>query len=182
MKRIPNIITVSRIILSIIILLINPNSIMFIVLYIACGLSDIVDGFIARKFSLQSVLGAKLDSIADMVFLVVVFIKFLPIIKVPSFIISWIMIIAIIRVTSLLIVRLKYRTFAVLHTYLNKLTGITLLLFPLAYKVFDVEILASLVCIIASIAALEEIIIHLFSTELLIDTKGICIKSAIRKV
>lgn len=181
MKQIPNIITVTRILLSIIILFISPNSIVFLVLYIACGLSDIVDGYIARKFSLQSDFGAKLDSLADMVFVLIVFIKLLPIVKVPEYILYWIIIIAIIRMISLLWVRLKYHSFAVLHTYLNKLTGITLLLFPLAYQVVDVGILASLICTIASFAAFEELLIHATSTELRLNNKGLWDRSVHRE-
>lgn len=182
MKKIPNIITISRMILSIVILFTSPNSILFIGLYITCGLSDIADGLIARRFSLESALGAKLDSISDMIFVAVVFFKLLPLIKVSQFILFWIILIAMIRLTSLLIVKLKFRSFGVLHTYLNKLTGITLFLIPIAYHVVEEDVFASIICIIGSIAALEEMIIHLSSSELSLDNKGLWIKRMNRQV
>ena len=69
-KNLANIITVSRIIVSISIAFVIPFSSTFFLLYSYCGISDIIDGFVARKTHTESVRGALLDSIADIVFLV----------------------------------------------------------------------------------------------------------------
>jgi len=176
MRHIPNIVTISRIMLSVLIFFINPYTTLFIILYIICGLSDIVDGFIARKLSLESDLGARLDSLADMIFVIIIVIKLFPIIKLPYFIIYWMIMIAMIRLTSVMIVRMKFHTFAVLHTYLNKLTGITLLLFPLVYSFVDIGFFSSVICVIATCAAVEEMIIHIYSKELRYESKGLWIR------
>ena len=77
MKTIPNYISVGRIILSLTLILIKPLSLAFYVIYIVCGLSDIVDGFIAPNTRTTSILGAKLDSMGDMVMAFVIFFCFI---------------------------------------------------------------------------------------------------------
>lgn len=42
------------------------NSVTFWVCYLWCGISDMLDGLLARKFGQQSMTGAKLDSISDL--------------------------------------------------------------------------------------------------------------------
>ena len=61
MKNIANIITGSRIVFSIAILFIPPFAPMFYVLYAAAGLTDMIDGTVARKTNTVSAFGAKLD-------------------------------------------------------------------------------------------------------------------------
>jgi len=55
MKTIPNCISFSRIIFSLILVFIKPLSVAFYAIYIICGLSDIMDGFIARKTGTTSI-------------------------------------------------------------------------------------------------------------------------------
>nr|WP_295777963.1 CDP-alcohol phosphatidyltransferase family protein [uncultured Intestinibacter sp.] len=43
-----------------------------------CGILDVLDGFIARKFNVTSKLGAKLDSIPDMIMIFVILFRFVP--------------------------------------------------------------------------------------------------------
>ena len=78
MKHVPNCITLSRIILSITLLVIHTFSPMFFVVYTYCGVSDVLDGFLARKFSLSTENGAKLDSISDIVFYGITAAKIMP--------------------------------------------------------------------------------------------------------
>ena len=49
-------------------LAVPPFSALFWILYLCSGLTDILDGFLAGKLHQESALGAKLDSIADLVF------------------------------------------------------------------------------------------------------------------
>ena len=68
LKHLPNIITFLRFPLSIAMLVVSPFSSHFWILYLCSGLTDILDGFLVRKLHQESALGAKLDSIADFVF------------------------------------------------------------------------------------------------------------------
>lgn len=173
MKIIPNVISIMRIIFSISLICIKPQSIEFYFIYMVCGMSDVLDGFIARKTGTTSMIGAKLDSIADMVMIGVLLFLFYPIIN-PTFEIAvWIVIICAIRVTGMIYAFKKYRTFISIHTYGNKFTGVIIFLIPIEILYIDINILNYVVCIIATISALEELIIQLISKEIEIDRKSI---------
>lgn len=72
----PNLITVGRLLAVpfLIYLLMNADWKSGALLFIAAGISDAVDGFIARHFDQRSKLGAYLDPIADKLMLVSVFV------------------------------------------------------------------------------------------------------------
>ena len=92
-----NILTFSRIAAGIVLLLCPVFSPAFYALYIAAGLSDMLDGYVARKTDTVSKFGARLDTIADFVFVVVCLIKVLPVLRVSAWLYAWIGIIALIK-------------------------------------------------------------------------------------
>ena len=67
MKQIPNILTISRFILTpfIFIAIIEKNFLLALILLIVSGLTDVLDGFIARKFNFISNFGKLIDPLAD---------------------------------------------------------------------------------------------------------------------
>ncbi len=67
LKHLPNLISVLRILLipAFVLLLIRGNNIYAFGVLVAAGLSDAVDGFIARTWDLKTKTGAYLDPIAD---------------------------------------------------------------------------------------------------------------------
>ena len=67
-RHIPNMFSLLRILLSVLLIPLLPIRIVFTVVYIAIGITDLLDGLIARKYGYESDFGAKLDSIADFVF------------------------------------------------------------------------------------------------------------------
>lgn len=84
-KYIANIITVSRIVFSLPLLFIPISSAWFYILYLFCGLTDMIDGTIARKTGAVSKFGSRLDTVTDFVFMLVCCIKILPIIYISEF-------------------------------------------------------------------------------------------------
>ena len=72
----PNFITIARFVMVplIIMVMINGEMLMAFVLFVLAGISDGLDGFIARQFNQKSELGAWLDPVADKFLLVSVFI------------------------------------------------------------------------------------------------------------
>jgi len=64
---IPNIISFIRLIIAPIVLwlLIQKNYSLALILFIIAGVSDLIDGYIARKWNQRSTLGAYLDPLAD---------------------------------------------------------------------------------------------------------------------
>ena len=182
MKAIPNIISIGRIILSIALLKVEPLSGVFWILYIGCGVSDMVDGCIARKTSNTSELGAKLDSIADFVMIVVAIIIFYPLAKPNYLILFWILGIAAIRLLAVLIAYIKFTTFAMLHTYANKFTGLLLFIFPFGMTTLPANLLMSIICVIATVSALEEFMIQVRSKTLDLNRKSICIPNNVEQI
>ncbi len=170
-RNIPNIITLFRIIGSILLLFVMYPSNLFLCLYIQCGLSDILDGWVSRRWSLQSRFGAKLDSIADFLFIGVVLLKTLPSFHLSNRILFWIIGIACVRITSMILMFYRFHVVAGLHTYANKITGFTLFMAPLFLSVINHVTLGTLLCIIASISGVEEFILVCTLKELDLNTK-----------
>lgn len=65
MKHLANGITISRIVASFMLIATNIFSILFFLLYAYCGISDMIDGIVARKTATVSKVGATLDSVAE---------------------------------------------------------------------------------------------------------------------
>ena len=142
-----------------------------------CGLSDILDGFIARKMNISSKSGAILDSVADLIFIAVMLLIFVPILSFELWLLIWITAIAVIRLSSLIIGFIKYQAFAYLHTYANKITGVVLFCFPVLYHLTDLTITGMVLCSIASLSALEEFVITIKEKELNRNIFGLFIRT-----
>ena len=93
-KQIANIITSCRILGSIGLCFCPVFSACFCGLYLFCGLTDMVDGTIARKTDAVSECGARLDTVADFLFVIASFGKILPVIRIPVWICVWAAVIA----------------------------------------------------------------------------------------
>ena len=72
----PNLITLARILsVPIVIWAISSGEMLFaFILFVAAGISDAVDGFIAKRFNMASELGAYLDPLADKALLVSIYV------------------------------------------------------------------------------------------------------------
>ena len=151
-----NIITIIRILCSIAILFCNALSPVFYTLYIIAGVSDMVDGYIARRTNSVSELGAKLDTIADFVFVVVCLIKLMPVLTIPDWLLIWIGIIAIIKIINAISGFVVQKKFVAIHSIANKITGLLLFVFPLTLYFIELKYSAIFVCAIATFAAIQE--------------------------
>ena len=155
-KSIANIITGSRIIISLPLLFISLSSVWFYILYLICGLTDMIDGTIARKTGTATKFGAMLDSVADFVFMLVCAIKILPQIHLPAQLWIWIIIIALIKIFNILIVFICKRKLLSIHSLLNKITGFALFLLPLSLAFIETTYSVSTICVLATIAVVQE--------------------------
>lgn len=156
MKSIANIITGSRIVFSIALLFIQPFSPMFYVLYAVAGLTDMIDGTVARKTNTVSAFGARLDTIADFVFVTVCLFKLLPILDIPVWLWIWIAVIALIKVINIISGAIMFKRMIVLHTVMNKITGALCFLLPLTLSLIDLKYGTIVVCTAATFAAIQE--------------------------
>ena len=151
-----NTITFFRIAASIVLLFCPVFSPAFYALYIAAGLSDMLDGFVARKTDTVSKLGTKLDTIADLVLVVVCLIKLLPILSLPAWLYIWIGIIALIKVVNIISGFAVQKKLVAVHSVMNKATGVLLFLLPLTIPTVPLKYSAIVVCAAATFAAIQE--------------------------
>ena len=151
-----NIITCIRIVCSIALLFCPVFSPAFYALYIAAGVTDMIDGAVARKTGTVSEFGAKLDTTADFVLVVVCLIKLLPVLHVPAWLYIWIAIIAFIKVANILAGYIRQKEFLSVHSIMNKVTGGLLFVFPLTLSFIDLRYSAAVVCVVATAAAIHE--------------------------
>lgn len=151
-----NLITSYRILLSLLLLFFPALSPGFYGLYLAAGLSDMLDGFVARRTNSASPLGAKLDSMADLVFLAVCLIKLLPVLTLPVWLWGWVGLIALLRLVNVVSGFVRRKKLVLLHTRANKLTGALLFLLPLSLGFLNIAYTAVPLCALASFAAIQE--------------------------
>ena len=156
MKALANRITICRILCSIALLFFPAFSPAFYVLYITAGISDMVDGWVARRTHTASELGAKLDTIADIVFVIVCMVKLLPVWDITTWLYVWIGIIALIKVINIISGFIVQKQFVTVHSTMNKVTGLLLFIFPLTFSFIDLKYSAAVVCIFATFAAIQE--------------------------
>ncbi len=178
MKHLPNLLTGLRIVLSGLLLLLLDNRTAFLVTYLACGLTDALDGFLARRYGWQSRLGSLLDSIADVcMFGVVIYALIVWWGGVSPLVLAMVLTVTAIRVAALVIARVRFGRFAMLHTIGNKITGALLFLYPIEYLLFSTGVLLYPLAAFALLSAAEECVIHLRAVELDPDRKGLFFKA-----
>ena len=136
----------------------------FWTLYLLCGLSDILDGAVARLAGTESRIGERLDTLSDVVFVAVWMVLFIPAINVGRWLWIWIGIIAFIKVVNVISGLAMKKGFVAKHTLANKATGILLFLLPMIvlWEVIKVPYII-LVSLLATFAAVQEG--HLIRTE-----------------
>ena len=155
-KHIANIVTGSRIVLSLPLLFIPLTSAWFYALSLLCGFSDMIDGTVARRTSSSSEFGARLDTVSDFVFMTVALIKFLPHLHIPVWMWIWIGIIATMKLCGSVWCFFRTGKFVLPHTVLNKVTGLFLFLLPVTVIFIELTYTLPFVCVVATVAATHE--------------------------
>ena len=156
-KHIANIITGSRMVLSLPLLFIPLTSAWFYTLYLLCGFSDMIDGTVARRTSSASEFGARLDTVSDFVFMSVALIKFVPHLPIPVWLWIWIGVIAVIKLGNVAWGFVRTKKLISPHTIMNKVTGLLLFLLPATISFVDLTYTLSIVCTVATVAAIHEV-------------------------
>lgn len=177
MKNLPNVLSVSRIMISGLLFFLGGYPVLFTILYFYCGVSDVVDGYIARRWKAESSIGAKLDSLGDFVFymlIATVFFIHTELMKEP--IVLWLVIaVLIIRLSNIVITKLKFSQWGMMHTTGNKLSGLFIYFMLPAYILFPglPATVGIIVVFIALTTAIEETLILLFSKQYDLNQKSI---------
>jgi len=157
----------------------------FVIVYIITGLTDVLDGWLARKFHWETDFGAKLDGFADIVFMLsllgVVFgvlgRALLP--QIELYVIIGVAVLALIKLVNLFYTKIKFKQWSTMHTLANKYTALPFyVLIPLfVLFTYDVPGWLNLTLLallgIVFFANLEETLILTLSKEYDMNTKSI---------
>ena len=150
----PNIITLLRIAGSLGLLLCDVTSVVFWIIYALCGISDIVDGWLARKLKCVTKKGALLDSLADICFVACLCPLLLPILDLPQWLWLWAGVIVAIKIVNQISALVMHGHCCFPHTLANKTTGFLLFIAVpiILWSIIPIAIVAA----IATFAAIHE--------------------------
>jgi CDP-diacylglycerol--glycerol-3-phosphate 3-phosphatidyltransferase len=159
MKRssVPNLITGSRIALSLLLLSLAPLGAAYLAVYAFAGLTDMADGALARRWNVTSVLGSRLDTMADMSMLGVALATLWPYLPFTGALLGWFGAVAAVKAVSLALYYAKRRAVLSHHSPLNKVVGALLYLYPFALAFAWRTEAACALLALASAAAIEEL-------------------------
>jgi CDP-diacylglycerol--glycerol-3-phosphate 3-phosphatidyltransferase len=146
----------SRIVLCLPLLLVDAMTVPFWALYVTAGLTDMLDGFLARRWGVESKFGARLDSLADFVFVIAVGYKLFPHLKLPATLWMMIGLIALVKIINAISSYMVKNRIEFLHTKANKLTGFLLFIGMMAIGLSYFIPVAWAIACIALFAAIQE--------------------------
>ena len=156
MKNLPNAITILRFFGAICLLFFGIKSNAFWVIYFVCGLSDMLDGYLARKLHCESKTGAILDSFADLVFVACCCYKLIPVLAFPKWLWIWGGVIVAIKVINQISALVMYKKFVFPHTVANKVTGVLLFVgVPITLWINSIVPII-IIAVVATFAAVQE--------------------------
>ena len=151
-----NVITGLRILVSAVLVFCPVFSQIFYVLYLIAGLSDMVDGIIARKTNSVSEFGSRFDGVADFVFVAVCLIKILPVMDIPIWLYVWTAVIFFVKIINIILGYALHKRFIAVHTTMNKVTGVLLFIVPLTLSIVPLIYTGIPICSVATFAAVQE--------------------------
>lgn len=154
-KNAANLITLIRIFGAIALIMLEPLSLPFFIVYGVCGLSDAFDGLVARKLGIQSSFGSALDSLSDLLFYGVMAAKLFPTFQRLLLPYQWV-IIAVptaLHFIAYIICAIKFSRFSAIHTYANKALGLLVYAFPFFF-IGEIPLLWTIYMIVGGVIAL----------------------------
>jgi cardiolipin synthase len=171
--NIPNILTLFRLFLiPIFILLFFSNIFNYlfysVLIFLVAGITDILDGYIARKYNLITKLGTVLDPLADKLMIITV----LSCLVIKKYIPLWILIVVSIKETFMILAGIRlYNKNTIIPS--NKLGKLTTILFYLAILIltFNIEFgnYCLYVSVISALIAFINYFILCLKSRLLLD-------------
>lgn len=156
MKHLPNVISALRFLGAICLLFFGVESCAFWVIYFVCGLSDMADGYLARKLGCESKTGALLDSLADLVFVVCCCFKLIPALAFPKWLWIWGGVIVAIKVINQISALAIYKNFVFPHTVANKVTGVLLFVGVPLTVFLELFVPMVIIAVVATLVAVQE--------------------------
>ncbi len=154
-KNAANLITLIRIFGAIALIMLEPLSLPFFIVYGVCGLSDAFDGLVARKLGIQSSFGSALDSLSDLLFYGVMAAKLFPTFQRLLLPYQWAIIgtPTALHFIAYIICAIKFSRFSAIHTYANKALGLLVYAFPFFF-IGEIPLLWTIYMIVGGVIAL----------------------------
>lgn len=154
-KNAANLITLIRIFGAIALIMLEPLSLPFFIVYGVCGLSDAFDGLVARKLGIQSSFGSALDSLSDLLFYGVMAAKLFPTFQRLLLPYQWVIIgvPTALHFIAYIICAIKFSRFSAIHTYANKALGLLVYAFPFCF-IGEIPLLWTIYMIVGGVIAL----------------------------
>ena len=154
-KNAANLITLIRIFGAIALIMLEPLSLSFFIVYGICGLSDAFDGLVARKLGIQSSFGSALDSLSDLLFYGVMAAKLFPTFQRLLLPYQWVIIgvPTALHFIAYIICAIKFNRFSAIHTYANKALGLLVYAFPFCF-IGEIPLIWTIYMIVGGIIAL----------------------------
>ena len=177
--NIPNIITVARIfaVPLVVWLIINGHVLPAFWIFVAAGISDGVDGFIAKRFRQQTVLGSYLDPLADKALLVSIYVSMGLQLYVPSWLVIMVVSRDILIISAVILSWMMDRAVAMKPLYISKANTVgqimlaALVLASVGYE-FDLDgvravavVGVAVLTILSAVAYLIDWLDHMAATE-----------------
>jgi phosphatidylglycerophosphate synthase len=161
----------------------NRESIYFILLIISL-ITDMLDGYIARRFNMQTEFGARLDSFADIGMYVVAIVGVICFksTDIAPYAVSLTLFVSLLILPEM-ISFIKFRTFSSLHLYSAKMAGCFMGAFFFTLFIFGFyPVLYYFMLATGILSFLEEIVVLLLIPEMKSDVKGLYWLRKSRKV
>ncbi len=165
-RLVPDVLSVSRMAGAAALLFTGGLNWWFLAVFTFCSVTDVLDGYLARKHGICSGRGEVLDSVADFAVVLAMLAVLIPTVPWDPWMIQMIVLIASIRGVSLCIGTLRHGEVALLHTSLNKLAGLLLRLAPYAMLSLDLSVVVAAVCSVSLAGAVEDLAINVRSKSL----------------
>ena len=155
-----NALTAVRILCGPLLLVFPTFSKTYYMFYLLGGFTDAIDGTVARRTGTESAFGAKLDTAADIVFVLSAIISVVRALVIPVWLLVWIGAILFIKAVSIVVGYKKYHRFVAVHSALNKVCGVMVFIVPLfigGYYAWQARALGIIaVCVLCTAAAIHE--------------------------
>jgi cardiolipin synthase len=141
----PNLITIARLFLvpAVISMIIDSRWEMAFLLFLVAGVSDAVDGFLAKRYHLTTELGAYLDPVADKALLVSIFVALAVVRVIPSPLAILVVSRDVMIIGAILIARVLDRPMAIRPLPISKVNTTVQIAFAAAMlgaKAFDLDL------------------------------------------
>lgn len=176
--KLVNLITLYRVIAApfLLIFLFTGQTVLFKWLLLLSFSTDAADGYLARKFKVNSVLGAKLDSVGDGLTILVTVIGLIKL-RLDFIEQQWpiVTILLSLFIVQVIFAFVRYKKLSSFHTYAAKISAVLLGIFMLSLFFFEqpVYVLFYVASIATAYELIEEIILVAILPRWLINVKGL---------